>query len=65
MRLDWGCGIMHSWLICVARYRIGAAMQDNDFSSPIGVLLADDHTMFRQGLASVLATYGGIEVVPR
>ncbi len=56
---------MHSWLICVARYPIGAAMQDSDFSSPIGVLLADDHTMFRQGLASVLATYGGIEVVPR
>ncbi len=37
-------------------------MRDNDFSSPIKVLLADDHTMFRQGLASVLATYGGIEV---
>ena len=54
---------MHPWLICVARYRIGAAMQDNDSSSPIKVLLADDHTMFRQGLASVLATYGGIEVV--
>jgi len=54
---------MHPWLICVARYRIGAAMQDNDSSSPIKVLLADDHTMFRQGLASVLATYGSIEVV--
>jgi len=54
---------MHPWLICVARYRIGAATQDNDFSSPIKVLLADDHTMFRQGLASVLATHGGIEVV--
>jgi DNA-binding NarL/FixJ family response regulator len=30
---------------------------------PIRVLLADDHTMFRQGLAGVLASYGGIEVV--
>lgn len=27
------------------------------------VLLADDHTMFRDGLARVLATYGGLEVV--
>ena len=29
----------------------------------IRVLLADDHTMFRQGLAGILATYGGVEVV--
>ena len=29
----------------------------------IRVLLADDHTMFRQGLAAVLASYGGMEVV--
>jgi DNA-binding NarL/FixJ family response regulator len=27
------------------------------------VLLADDHTMFREGLARVLASYGGIEVI--
>ena len=27
------------------------------------VLLADDHTMFRQGLDGVLASYGGMEVV--
>jgi len=32
-------------------------------SKPIRVLLADDHTMFRQGLAEVLARYGGMEVV--
>ncbi len=32
-------------------------------SGPIRVLLADDHTMFRQGLASILASYGGMEVV--
>ena len=25
----------------------------------ISVLLADDHTMFRQGLATILASYGG------
>lgn len=30
---------------------------------PIKVLLADDHTMFRQGLARVLASYEGMEVV--
>jgi DNA-binding NarL/FixJ family response regulator len=30
---------------------------------PIRVLLADDHTMFREGLAGVLASYGGLEVV--
>ena len=27
------------------------------------VLLADDHTMFREGLARLLASYGGLEVV--
>ncbi len=32
-------------------------------SAPIRVLLADDHTMFRQGLAKILASYGGMEVV--
>ena len=32
-------------------------------SDPIRVLLADDHTLFRQGLAAVLASYGGMEVV--
>jgi DNA-binding NarL/FixJ family response regulator len=29
----------------------------------IRVLLADDHTMFRQGLAGILASYGGMEVL--
>ena len=29
----------------------------------IRVLLADDHTMFREGLAGLLASYGGMEVV--
>ncbi len=32
-------------------------------TSQIRVLLADDHNMFRQGLAGILATYGGVEVV--
>src|SRR5215203_4408428 len=32
-------------------------------NGPIRVLLADDHTMFRQGLASIFASYGGMEVI--
>jgi DNA-binding NarL/FixJ family response regulator len=38
-------------------------MQGPSTGDPVRVLLADDHTMFREGLASVLASYGGIEVV--
>jgi DNA-binding NarL/FixJ family response regulator len=34
-----------------------------DTNGPIRVLLADDHTMFRQGLAAILASHGGLEVV--
>ena len=30
---------------------------------PLRVLLADDHTMFRQGLARLLDSHDGIEVV--
>ncbi len=30
---------------------------------PIRVLLADDHTLFRQGLARLLASYGGLEII--
>jgi DNA-binding NarL/FixJ family response regulator len=32
-------------------------------SGPIRVLLVDDHTMFRQGLAAILASYEGLEVL--
>lgn len=32
-------------------------------AGPIKVLLADDHTMFRDGLAGLLASYGGMEVI--
>ena len=38
-------------------------MQGRSEADPIRVLLADDHTMFREGIASVLADYGGIEIV--
>jgi DNA-binding NarL/FixJ family response regulator len=34
-----------------------------DARKPIRVLLADDHTMFREGLSSILASYEGVEVV--
>jgi DNA-binding NarL/FixJ family response regulator len=37
--------------------------EDLNTNGPIRVLLADDHTMFRQGLARILASYGGMEVV--
>lgn len=30
---------------------------------PTTVLLADDHTMFREGLAKLLTAYGGLEVI--
>jgi DNA-binding NarL/FixJ family response regulator len=38
-------------------------MRGRSEGDPIRVLLADDHTMFRQGIASVLADYGGMEIV--
>ena len=38
-------------------------MQGRREAHPIKVLLADDHTMFREGLASVLADYGGMKIV--
>jgi DNA-binding NarL/FixJ family response regulator len=40
-------------------------MQEGNGQSnrPIRVLLADDHTMFRQGLAGLLASYGGLEII--
>jgi DNA-binding NarL/FixJ family response regulator len=37
--------------------------ENRNTNGPIRVLLADDHTMFREGLAGVLASYGGVEVI--
>jgi DNA-binding NarL/FixJ family response regulator len=50
------------------RKRSGWVLGENQITNantngPIRVLLADDHTMFREGLASILASYGGMEVV--
>ena len=38
-------------------------MQGRSEAAQIRVLLADNHTMFREGIASVLAGYGGMQVV--
>src|SRR5215203_5908542 len=38
-------------------------MQGRSETDPIRVLLADNHTMFRQGIARILADYGGMEIV--
>ena len=38
-------------------------MEGRSETDPIRVLLADDHTMFRQGIAGILANYAGMEVV--
>ena len=38
-------------------------MRGRSEADPIRVLLADDHAMFREGLASVLSDYGGMQVV--
>jgi len=38
-------------------------MQGRWEGDPIRVLLADDHTMFREGIARVLSDYGSLEVV--
>jgi DNA-binding NarL/FixJ family response regulator len=48
--------------------RSGWVLGDNlntnaDTDGLIRVLLADDHTMFREGLAGILASYGGMEVI--
>jgi DNA-binding NarL/FixJ family response regulator len=40
-----------------------AVGEGRDANAPIRVLLADDHTMFREGLAGILAAYGAMEVV--
>src|SRR5829696_3317732 len=52
------------------RKRSGWVLGENQITNantngPIRVLLADDHTMFRQGLASILASYGDMEVVAK
>jgi DNA-binding NarL/FixJ family response regulator len=38
-------------------------MQQRNTDNPIKVLLADDHTLFREGLAELLAAYGGLEII--
>ena len=39
------------------------AQEELKTNQPIRVLLADDHTLFRQGLAVLLASHGSLEIV--
>ena len=41
----------------------GVMGENRNANGPIRVLLADDHTMFREGLAGILASNAGMEVV--
>jgi DNA-binding NarL/FixJ family response regulator len=41
----------------------GVMAENRNANTPIRVLLADDHTMFREGLAGILASYAGMEVL--
>jgi DNA-binding NarL/FixJ family response regulator len=43
--------------------RDGMQERNGETNRPIRVLLADDHTLFRQGLAGLLASYGGLEII--
>jgi DNA-binding NarL/FixJ family response regulator len=47
----------------LAENRNTSANTGANANGPIRVLLADDHTLFRQGLAGILASYGGMEIV--
>jgi DNA-binding NarL/FixJ family response regulator len=38
-------------------------MQQRNTDNPIKVLLADDHTLFREGLAGLLAAHGGLQII--
>src|SRR5918998_2034029 len=38
-------------------------MQERGGNDSIRVLLADDHTLFRRGLAELLASHGGLEII--
>ena len=38
-------------------------MHERNTGEPIRVLLADDHTMYRQGLAGILGAYERLEIV--
>ena len=39
--------------------------REQNTGDPIKVLLADNHTMFREGLAGLPGVYGGLEVLTR
>jgi DNA-binding NarL/FixJ family response regulator len=52
------------WYVSIRIFSSGLTKKGDSLpADPIKVLLADDHTMFREGLAGLLASYGGMEVV--
>jgi DNA-binding NarL/FixJ family response regulator len=38
-------------------------MRENNTDAPIRILLADDHTLFRQGLAGILGAYERLQII--
>ena len=57
-------GTMHFRTHKRSGWLLGENLNTNvDTNGLIRVLLADDHTMFREGLAGILASYGGMEVI--
>jgi DNA-binding NarL/FixJ family response regulator len=59
-----GVGVEEGSVLCPGKgAKPGMPMQDHKPGERIRVLLADDHTMFREGLANILASYGGMHVV--
>ena len=37
--------------------------REQNTDHPVEVFLADDHTLFREGLAGLLGAYGGLEII--
>src|SRR5215203_2852522 len=52
-----------SSVVATGSNRRPGEMKDRATNGHVKVLLADNHTLFRQGLAGLLTSYGGMEVV--
>ena len=57
--LNFLCVEMHKWVRLVVQYNLLTHTVEH---AMIRILLADDHTMFRQGLKTLLSSASGIEV---
>src|SRR5918997_2970325 len=58
-------GTNGTWAISVGAPRHGPCSCGRSASMPVRVHLADDHTMFREGLEAIFSSRGSIEVVGR